>query len=114
FTHFPTDFLHDFLEGIVPAESPLFEEIDIKRDTVHKDTCTKELRVGILTIVEDDVASRNSNPNTRGISIMPEKKIVLDDIDDLPNTFALRFGIIYALNTEYPIELKYTFELIQK
>lgn len=29
FTHFPSDFLHDFLEGIVPAESPLFEEIDI-------------------------------------------------------------------------------------
>ncbi|KAK3515201.1 hypothetical protein QTP70_010606 [Hemibagrus guttatus] len=78
-------------------------------DTVHKDTCTKELRVGILTIVEDDVASRNSNPNTRGISIMPEKKIVLDDIDDLPNTLALRFGIIYALNTEYPIELKGVF-----
>lgn len=31
FTQFPSDLIHDFLERIVPVESPLFEENDIKR-----------------------------------------------------------------------------------
>ncbi|KAL7859055.1 hypothetical protein SRHO_G00142020 [Serrasalmus rhombeus] len=36
------------------------------------------------------------------------------DIVDLPTAFVYLFDLLYAINVEYPQELKYTFEAIQK
>lgn len=84
------------------------------QDTDPEETCTKGLKVGVLTIVEDDVATVNSNPTIRTMAVVVEEQIVLDEVEDLPNAFALLFGLIYALNIEYPKEVTYTFEVIQK
>lgn len=70
--------------------------------------------MGILTIIEDDVATVQSSPKIRFIAVVLEEKIVLDEVSDLPTAFPLLFGLIYALNMDYPKELKYTFEAIQK
>ncbi|KAI7812987.1 hypothetical protein IRJ41_013223 [Triplophysa rosa] len=75
---------------------------------------TKGMKMGILTIVEDDVATIHSNTNVRCLSLVLEEHIVLDNVQDLPTAMALLFGLIYALNMNYPKELKYTFEMIQK
>ncbi|KAK3505794.1 hypothetical protein QTP70_003939 [Hemibagrus guttatus] len=66
------------------------------------------LRIG--TSVETFLAGVKdiTNPNTPSIAVVVEVRIVLDDVDDLPNAFVLLFGIIYALNIEYL--KKYTFE----
>ncbi|XP_058653009.1 uncharacterized protein LOC131552871 [Onychostoma macrolepis] len=71
-------------------------------DTDPEETGTKGLKVGVLTIVKDDVATVNSNPTIRTMAVVVEEQTVLDEVEDLPNAFALFFGLIYALNIEYP------------
>lgn len=79
-----------------------------------EEVSAKGLELGILTVVEDDVGAINSAPNTRSIALVIEEQVVLDDIKDFPTAFALLFGLTYALNLDYPKELKYTFEALQK
>lgn len=84
------------------------------QDTDPENTRTKGMKMGILTVIEDDVATIHSNPNVRCLSVVLEEQVVLDNVQDLPTAVALLFGLIYALNISYPKELKYTFETIQK
>lgn len=74
----------------------------------------KGVELGILTVVEDDIGTVCSSPTTLSIAVIIEERIVLDDICDISTAFALLFGLIYALNLEYPKDLRYTFEVIQK
>ncbi|XP_037649834.1 uncharacterized protein LOC119502737 [Sebastes umbrosus] len=72
----------------------------------------KGLIVGILTVLEDDDSSAPAT--VINVAVVVEEDIVLQDLPDLPTTFAYLFGLIYALNLQYPKELRYTFETIQK
>uniref|UniRef100_A0A9J8BKM6 Uncharacterized protein n=1 Tax=Cyprinus carpio carpio TaxID=630221 RepID=A0A9J8BKM6_CYPCA len=83
-------------------------------DTDPENTYTKGMKMGILTVIEDDVATIHSNPNVRCLSVVLEEQFVLDNVQNLHTAVALLFGLIYALNISYPKELKYTFETIQK
>uniref|UniRef100_A0A1A8QA99 Si:dkey-88l16.2 n=1 Tax=Nothobranchius pienaari TaxID=704102 RepID=A0A1A8QA99_9TELE len=83
-------------------------------DTDPVDVAVQGMELGILTVVEDDVGTVNSFPTTRSIALIIEEQIVLDDISSFPTAFALLFGLIYALNLDYPKNLRYTFEVIQK
>ncbi|KAK3528939.1 hypothetical protein QTP70_014163 [Hemibagrus guttatus] len=38
----------------------------------------------------------------------------MDNLGDFIKAFILLFGLLYALNIEYPKDLKYTFEAVQK
>uniref|UniRef100_A0A9J7Z3L7 Uncharacterized protein n=1 Tax=Cyprinus carpio carpio TaxID=630221 RepID=A0A9J7Z3L7_CYPCA len=91
----------------------LLDKLD-EQDTDPEDHSTKGVKIGILTVVEDDVAAVTSLPTVINLAIILEEAIVLQDITDLPAAFAYLFGLLYALNMEYPKELKYTFEVIQK
>ncbi|XP_074503184.1 uncharacterized protein LOC141774421 isoform X1 [Sebastes fasciatus] len=73
---------------------------------------TKGLIVGILTVLEDDDSSAPAT--VINVAVVVEEDIVLQDLPDLPTAFAYLFGLIYALNLQYPKELRYTFETIQK
>ncbi|KAK1162170.1 hypothetical protein AOXY_G18502 [Acipenser oxyrinchus oxyrinchus] len=66
------------------------------------------------SVVEDHVASSNSLPTVTSVAIVLEEAVVFEDVCDLPTAFALLFGLLYALNIDFPKELKYTFEVIQK
>jgi len=73
------------------------------------------MKMGILSsIVQDNVATVHSTPNVRCLSVVLEELVVLDNVQDLPTAVVLLFGLIYYLNINYPKELKYTFETIQK
>ena len=52
-------------------------------------------------------------PTVINIAVVLEESIVLADLPDLSTAVAYLFGLMYALNMEYPKELKYTFETIQ-
>nr|XP_054592781.1 sterile alpha motif domain-containing protein 3-like [Nothobranchius furzeri] len=83
-------------------------------DTEPVEDQINSMKMGILTVIEDDVATVQSSPNIRFFAVVLEEQIVVDEVSDLPTAFALLFGLIYALNMDYPKELKYTFETIQK
>ncbi|XP_074507759.1 uncharacterized protein LOC141777428 isoform X1 [Sebastes fasciatus] len=74
---------------------------------------TKGLIVGILTVLEDDDSSAPATVINVAV-VVEENDIVLQDLPDMPVAFAYLFGLIYALNLQYPKELRYTFETIQK
>ncbi|KAM4592885.1 sterile alpha motif domain-containing protein 3-like [Odontesthes bonariensis] len=72
--------------------------------------------IGILTIIPED---RQASPDSlhlesSGTAIILEGRIVMDDIGNLPHAMCLLFGLTYALNLEYPQQLKYTFDFIQR
>uniref|UniRef100_A0A8C7X7X0 Uncharacterized protein n=1 Tax=Oryzias sinensis TaxID=183150 RepID=A0A8C7X7X0_9TELE len=67
--------------------------------------------MGILTVLEDDGTSTAAN--IVNLSVV-EETVILQDLPDLPTAFAYLLGLIYALNLQYPIELRYTFETVQK
>ncbi|KAK1172509.1 hypothetical protein AOXY_G5105 [Acipenser oxyrinchus oxyrinchus] len=81
-------------------------------DTDPEERYTKGVKVGIITVVEDDVASSNSLPTVTSVAIVLEE--VFEDVCDLPTAFALLFCLLYALNIDFPKELKYTFDVIQQ
>lgn len=48
------------------------------------------------------------------VAVVVEETIVLHDIRDVPTGFALLMGTIYCLNLEYPHDMKYSFEFLQR
>ncbi|KAL2079481.1 hypothetical protein ACEWY4_001208 [Coilia grayii] len=85
------------------------------QDTDAEETYTKGVKISILSVLEDDgVAARRSLPNVLNIAIILEEAVVLKDIKDLPSAVGYLIGLLYACNMEYPKELRYTFEVIQK
>ncbi|XP_068566737.1 sterile alpha motif domain-containing protein 3-like [Cebidichthys violaceus] len=72
--------------------------------------------MGILTVIaEDSVASPHSlHLESTATAVVLEGTVVMDDLDNLPHAMCLLFGLIYALNLEYPQQLRYTFEFIQR
>ena len=83
-------------------------------DVDVEDANLKGVNIGILSVIEDDLATADSSANVLGFSLILEEQIVLDDIRDLQTAMALLFGLFYALNMKYPENLKYTFETLQK
>ncbi|KAL2102047.1 hypothetical protein ACEWY4_003808 [Coilia grayii] len=84
-------------------------------DTDAEEIYTKGVKISILSVLEDDgVAARRSLPNVLNITIILEEAVVLIDIKDLPSAVGYLIGLLYACNMEYPKELRYTFEVIQK
>lgn len=71
----------------------------------------KGLTVGILMLVEDD--SSPPRGNVLNLAVVVEETIILEELSDLPTAFAYLLGLIYALNIQYPIGLRYTFETVQ-
>lgn len=67
----------------------------------------EETTVGIL-VVKRHIADHSD------IGIILEGQQVLQEIDNVALAAAMLFGLIYALNLDYPKELKYTFEVLQK
>ena len=82
------------------------------KDTDPEEEQTKGLIVGILTIIEDDQSTAPAR--VTNVAVVLEEDIVLQDLPDLPTAFALLCGPIYALNIQFPKELRYTFETFQK
>lgn len=72
----------------------------------------KGLTVGILTVLQDDDISAPAR--VMNVAVILEEDIALQDLCDLPTAFAYIFGLIYTLNLQYPKELRYTIENIQK
>lgn len=74
---------------------------------------TKDVDIGIL-IVADDARGHVLPRDIIDIALVLEQNIVLQELTDIPNAYAVMIGLLYALNIDYPRNLKYTFEVLQK
>lgn len=74
----------------------------------------RDISVGILIVTDDGpTTSDDLHLTSLSSSIILEGGIVLDDIKNLPQALLLVFGLIYALNLEYPKPMKNTLNFIQ-
>ena len=69
----------------------------------------------MTVIPEASLASPDSlYLESSGTAIILEGTTVMDDLQNLPDAMCVLFGLIYALNLEYPPQLKNTFDFIQR
>uniref|UniRef100_A0A3B3QZ83 Uncharacterized protein n=1 Tax=Paramormyrops kingsleyae TaxID=1676925 RepID=A0A3B3QZ83_9TELE len=66
----------------------------------------KEMNVGIILIKDGE--------DLLDMSVVLEDQIILHDIKNFSKAVAMLMGLLYVLNIDYPTELRYTFEVIQK
>jgi len=66
-----------------------------------------------LSVSEDTRQDCAFPDNVVNMAVILEVEIVIVDLQDIPNAFFTLFGLLYILNTNYPKELRYTFEVIQ-
>lgn len=67
---------------------------------------------GIYVIRHQGAAEPLDEPENVGILL--EGVSVLDELRNVPFAVAMLLALVYALNLSYPLELKYTFEALQK
>ncbi|KAL6460119.1 hypothetical protein MHYP_G00174190 [Metynnis hypsauchen] len=68
----------------------------------------EETTLGIYVFKQRDASQEPD------IGIVLEGQVVLQELDNVALATAMLFGLMYALNLNYPPELKYTFEVLQK
>ncbi|XP_077078680.1 uncharacterized protein LOC143731952 [Siphateles boraxobius] len=84
-------------------------------DKTPEDRQTRGMKVGILIVIEDDAPPPPSTlPSVTKFAVVLEEVIVLRDAPDLQSALAYLFGLLFALDFEYPKQLRYTFEVIEK
>lgn len=66
------------------------------------------------TTVAIYVVKRDATSKAEDIGIVLEGQMVVRDLDNVALEAAMIFGLMYALNLNYPPELKYSFEVLQK
>ncbi|XP_039609046.1 uncharacterized protein LOC120529052 [Polypterus senegalus] len=78
--------------------------------TKSKELDTQGVKIMMIEMVRDEKDSRTLD----SMAVVIEDTVVVEGLPDYPTAFCVLFGLIYALNMEYPKEWKYTFETIQK
>ncbi|KAA0721309.1 hypothetical protein E1301_Tti022331 [Triplophysa tibetana] len=71
----------------------------------------KGVVIGILVFVENVMEPLPSFYND--VALVIEEQVIMRHLTDIPNAFLNLMGLVYALNLNYPKELKFTCEVIQ-
>ncbi|KAK9979875.1 hypothetical protein ABG768_013283 [Culter alburnus] len=77
-----------------------------EQDTDLEETYTRGVKLGILEVMEDNLSQ--ATKRCQNLAIILEETVVVEDVPDFPTAFMVLFGLLYALNIEYPKGLKYT------
>ncbi|KAK3528460.1 hypothetical protein QTP70_000139 [Hemibagrus guttatus] len=75
-----------------------------------------QVSIGILSVVPEDsqICPHGLPLEATDTAIILEGVIAMDGLENVPHAMCLVFGLFYALNLEYPPQLKNTFEFIQR
>ncbi|CAJ1087318.1 uncharacterized protein LOC111845645 isoform X2 [Xyrichtys novacula] len=77
------------------------------------DVLMKGMLVGLL-IGHEDVMHEAFPRQLFNVTVVVEETIILHNLQDVPTVLAILMATIYCLNLEYPREMKYFFEFLQK
>uniref|UniRef100_A0A3B3CY52 Uncharacterized protein n=1 Tax=Oryzias melastigma TaxID=30732 RepID=A0A3B3CY52_ORYME len=80
-------------------------------DTEDSKIASAETVIGISVILHEGA---EPGENVENVSIILEGIEVMSELDNVPFAVAMLLGIIYTMNLNYPQELKYFFEFLQK
>ncbi|KAG5277892.1 hypothetical protein AALO_G00092540 [Alosa alosa] len=83
----------------------------VNTDPEGKKKVVKRVPVAILTVYEDDDAAASAT--VTDIAVILEGAVILHDLPDFAAAFACLFSLLYAMNINYPEQMRYTFEAIQ-
>lgn len=83
-------------------------------DTVEEPEMTKGVNVALLISTEENVEREAQFKKVVDVAVVLEEHVVVRELRDVPNGFAVLMGLLYCLNIDYPKEVKYTCEVIQK
>ncbi|KAL0185717.1 hypothetical protein M9458_017387, partial [Cirrhinus mrigala] len=80
------------------------------------DEVLSSISIGILTVISEDCETTpySLHLDATSTAIILEGKVVMDDLGNLPKAMCTLFGLMYALNLEYPPVMKNTFDFIQR
>jgi len=70
------------------------------------------MTLGIIAVVED--VTDPIPCDFSDVALVIEEAVVLRGLGDIPNAYVNMMGLLYALNINYPKNLRYTFEVIQR
>ncbi|KAM9366239.1 sterile alpha motif domain-containing protein 3-like [Symphorus nematophorus] len=83
--------------------SSFFKTVEATDD---EDTFTQGMKVGVVMVKDgEDIVDT---------AVVLEEAVILSNLKDIPRAIALLMGLLFSLNIDYPKELRYTFEVIQK
>lgn len=99
-------------QSISKALSLLFFVSFCMKPTDPEEDVIKGMVIGILSVVED--VKEPLPASYFDVALVIEERIVIRHLGDVPNAFVNLMGLQYMLNLDYPKDLKYTFEVIQR
>lgn len=82
----------------------MFQDAD--EDSVSQDLAVQRIKIYSI--------QTNTSEGSNNIGIMVEGTKVLTALGNFPRACSMLVGLAYAVNLEYPKELRYTFEVFQK
>ena len=85
--------------------------VTFPQETDPDERMLRDVSVGLVPVHEEDDPA--VSPNVRDWAVVLEGSIVLRHLPDLGTAFAYLVGLLYAMNIDYPKEMRYTFEAIQ-
>ncbi|KAL4000647.1 tripartite motif-containing protein 16 [Sarotherodon galilaeus] len=74
------------------------------KPTGIEDTFSKRMKVGIVMVKEEDIID---------VLVVLEAAVILSNLRDVSSAISMLMGLLFALNIDYPKELKGIFEVIQ-
>ncbi|XP_057702201.1 uncharacterized protein LOC130921875 [Corythoichthys intestinalis] len=74
--------------------------------TDDEDVFTKGMKVGIVMVKDGE--------DRIDVAVVLEEAVILCGLNNIQSAVAMLMGLLFALNIDYPKELRYTFEFIQK
>ncbi|XDV38259.1 hypothetical protein PO909_007703 [Leuciscus waleckii] len=86
--------------------------IKICEHTDSEEEMIRGMTLGIITVVED--VTDPIPCETTDVALVIEEAVVLRGLGDIPNAYVNLMGLLYALNINYPKNMRYTFEVIQR
>ncbi|KAI7808603.1 hypothetical protein IRJ41_009231 [Triplophysa rosa] len=98
------------LQGLpwIMRENPS-QFVKICEHTDSEEEMTRGMTLGILTVVAD--VTDPIPCSSSDVALVIEEAVVLRGLGDIPNAYVNMMGLLYALNINYPKNLRYTFEV---